>query len=147
MKLIPLTNSKLYAKVDDDDFLYLTKTKWAHKNGYAVTSGSSQIFMHRIILKTPKGLITDHKDHDRLNNQKANIRICTHAQNVMNRRTKPPSGFKGVCLQRGKWASHIKKDGKHIWLGLFSSKEEAAITYDKAAIKYFGEFAKLNFPI
>jgi len=40
----------------------------------------------------------------------------------------------------------IQNNGKDIYLGSFKSSEEAAIAYDNAAIRFFGEFAKLNFP-
>jgi len=32
-------------------------------------------------------------------------------------------------------------------LGYFESKIDAAQAYDRAAIKYFGTFARLNFPL
>ena len=44
-----------------------------------------------------------------------------------------------------KWTAQIKVDGKHIHLGYFQSEKEAAKAYDKAALKYFGEFANPNF--
>lgn len=60
------------------------------------------------------------------------------------------SGFKGVYLHRGKgpncWYAQIRAHGRKIHVGAFLTPEEAARAYDEAAIKYHGEFARLNFP-
>lgn len=74
--------------VDDEDFEYLNQWKWtAHRigNDWYATRGEKKkiIYMHREILRTPKGMLTDHIDMDGLNNQKKNLRICTHQQNKM----------------------------------------------------------------
>jgi hypothetical protein len=92
----------------------------------------------------------DHKDLDKSNNRINNLRESTRSQNMAN--VPPPknnkSGFKGVCWdkQHGKWRSKICVNYKYITLGVFASKEEAARAYDDAAVKHFGEFARLNLP-
>lgn len=101
--------------------------------------------MHREIMRTPLGMDTDHIDHDRLHNCKSNLRVCTHRENQGNRKIaiNNTSGFKGVSFYRPqkKWKAVISD----IYLGYFTTPEEAAQAYDKAAIDYYGEFAKLNF--
>jgi hypothetical protein len=54
--------------------------------------------------------------------------------------------FKGVTKDKTteKYRADIKIDGKCKYLGSFSSENNAAIAYNNAAIKYFGEFASLN---
>ena len=47
---------------------------------------------------------------------------------------------------KNKWMARIQVDGKRLFLGYFKFPKEAAKTYDIAAKKYFGEFARLNFP-
>ena len=64
---------------------------------------------------------------------------------------KTSSKYKGVCFDNAKrypkrpWLSSIYHK-KTIFIGHFSTEEEAAKAYDKAAYKIAGEFAKLNFP-
>ena len=104
--------------------------------------------MHRVVVKTTKGMDTDHIDGDGLNNQRDNLRVCTHSQNIMNRgiQKNSTSGFKGITWNKlgRKWQSQIKVNGKYIYLGIFISKLEAYKAYCKACVKYHGEFSNLN---
>jgi hypothetical protein len=69
--------------------------------------------------------------------------------------SKSTSGFKGICFKRnvgkwvpigGIWTGRISIDGKRKHLGYFSTPEEAARAYDKAALEHFGPGCYLNFP-
>lgn len=104
--------------------------------------------MHRLIMNTPIGLTVDHIDHDGLNNQKTNLRNCTMKENSMNKSKNKgfSTKYKGVYVFRNKFAVNIRVDDKIIFLGVFDNAVDGAREYDKAAIKYFGEFAHLNFP-
>ena len=106
--------------------------------------------LHRAIMEAPPGLLVDHKNGDTWDNRRANLRLATHAENTQNRRktkSKTSSQFIGVYLEKrsGRWAAKIKHRERCIWLGRFKSETEAAKAYDKAARKYRGEFARLNF--
>lgn len=105
--------------------------------------------MHTVINNTPEGYATDHKDHDTLNNQCYNLRTATQSQNNCNqgKRKDNLSGYKGVSWHKStkQWRATIRGNGKYIHLGSFANAEDAAREYDKAAIKYFGEFAFTNF--
>jgi hypothetical protein len=70
------------------------------------------------------------------------LRICSRAENAFNRvkRFDNKSGFKGVARKNQSWQAKIQ----NLYLGLYPSKKEAALAYNKAAIKIFGEFAHLN---
>jgi hypothetical protein len=105
--------------------------------------------MHRVIMKTPEEMDTDHINHDQLDNRRENLRICTRSENKRNSvayKTNT-SGFKGVTFSRhtNKWQAQIKVGDLEKYLGYFSKLEAAAHAYDDAAKKYYGDFAKLNF--
>jgi hypothetical protein len=105
-------------------------------------------YLHRMITKAPKGAECDHINGDCTDNRKSNLRVCSRSNNAANgiRYSNNKSGFRGVSwYKRGKcWESKIKVNYKTIYLGRFHTKEEAADTYNIAAVKYFGEFARLN---
>jgi hypothetical protein len=173
MREIQLTQGQ-FALVDDEDYDYLMQWKWyavkCTHTWYAFRSidcnGSRRRFpMHRDILNTPKGMETDHIDHNGLNNQRSNIRICTKNENQRNKQSRGKSRFVGVCWSvcvakrysktekrikiytyEGKWVAHILANGKPIHLGYYEKEEDAAKAYDRAALKYHGAFANLNFP-
>ena len=68
----------------------------------------------------------------------------------MKKRTKRKytSIYKGVCFdkERRKWVVSIYIDNKCRKIGRFKNEIDAARAYDEAAKKYFGEYARLNFP-
>lgn len=156
MKTIPLTQGKV-AFVDDADYDRVMTLKWfarkTKNSWYAchTTHPARQcVYMHRFILESPTGTKTDHRDGNRLNNQRDNIRICTTRQNSQSYQ-KPYAGrkspFRGVHVEKaGKWRARIKANGKEIHIGTFVTTEAAARAYDREARRYFGEWAQLNFP-
>jgi len=156
-KLIALTKGQS-AIVDDADFAWLSQWKWyaqvnASGGFYAARKDSSRalIYMHRLINRTPDGLVTDHKDGDGLNNRRANLRTASQVQNMMNRRGKKrgTSKFKGVYLSTGTnkskvWAASIRIAGKPKFLGRFATEQDAAAAYAAAANIHFGEFSNIQ---
>jgi hypothetical protein len=154
VRRIPLTRGK-FALVDADDYYRLVKFKWTASSktftSYAcgVVAGR-KIKMHRFIMDAPAHLLVDHIDHDGLNNTKANLRLCTPAQNTYNIRSLPggTSKYKGVHWHKKgkKWNAIIKLNGKQYNIGFFADEIEAAKAYDKKAAQLQGEFACLNFP-
>ncbi len=136
--------------VDDEDFAMLSKYHWYYDiHGYARCSTPHKMYMHRLIMGHPEKLEVDHKDHNKLNNQKSNLRVCTSRQNRFNgsaTRSDNKSGFRGVCWDapRKKWKVQIVIDGRNRHKGRFASKEEAAQVYNDLAILHYGEFAHLN---
>lgn len=159
IKRIKLTRGQ-FALVDDADYDWLNQWKWyAHKSRgvfYAVRMLSQkcgkhiEIRMHRLILGLEHGdkREGDHRNHNTLDNQQVNLRICTHQQNTFNQKSPSSSSqFKGVSWHKAhkKWQAYIKTNGKIKYLGIFKAERDAALVYDTAAIREFGEFAYLNF--
>jgi len=145
--------------VDDDVFEWASKRRWSvsagggYAHGYSCKSGTIET-LHRVIMGLPKGdgLQVDHINGDPLDNRRSNLRIATHLQNHQNMKKYGHgrfqigrSRFKGVNWEPKGWKASITSKGQLINLGHFKTEEEAARAYDEAAIKYFGEFGKLNF--
>ena len=159
VKQIPLTQGK-FAIVDDADCQWLNQFKWCAYKGnstyYAIRGDGKRntIRMHREILNSPKGLCTDHRNGNGLDNRRKNLRVCTNAENLQNqtKRARCTSKYKGVTTysvvkhRKRPWLAQITFNNKHINIGYFASEESAARAYDIAAKKYHGEFARLNFP-
>jgi AP2 domain-containing protein/HNH endonuclease len=104
--------------------------------------------LHRLIMNAPADKEVDHINGDTLDNRRCNLRICSHKENLRNQKLpkNSKSGYKGVTWYKRikKWRSHIRLNKKQIHLGYFDDIKLAANAYNEAAIKYFGEFAKLN---
>jgi hypothetical protein len=150
---IPLGAGRV-AIVDAADFEWLNQYKWrAFGKGdglYAVGRvGGKVVFMHRLIMDPPAGMMVDHINGNEQDNRRCNLRICTPAQNARNSRKKGgASRFKGAYWYASlrKWVAKICHNGKTTHLGWFDNEIDAASAYDRAARRLFGEFACLNFP-
>jgi len=163
MKLIQLTKGK-FTMVDDEDFEELNKVKWhCDSVGYAsrrlpmaLGEKGKLIRMHRYIMNPPKDMQVDHIDRNKLNNQRANLRICTSAENQRNMMSSKSRGasskYKGVCVAKRIWngkvrtyfTANIRFNRKTFHLGYFKDETLAALAYNEAAIRFHGEFAALN---
>ena len=153
---IPLTQGQV-ALVDAADFEWLNQWKWSvsrqgRDKWRAVRWDGSQIrravLMHRMITAAAPGQTVDHINGDPLDNRRANLRIATQAEQNMNRRpslSAKSSRFKGVCWHKGgkRWMAIFRR----VYLGLYDREEDAALAYDRAALAFSPEFARLNFPI
>jgi len=157
MATIKLTQGE-EALVDDEDFEKLNQYSWHlhrfKKKGYKwmasrIGVNDEEILMHREIMQCPSTHVVDHINGDNLDNRKANLRVCTNAENCRNRRGPRKgnlSGYKGVSWSHGKWHAVVMKNGKQYSFGYFNDPKEAAIARDQAAVRLHGEFASLNFP-
>jgi hypothetical protein len=164
MKSISITQG-YSVLVDDDKYEWLSSFKWyacRKRNGdgsviYAtrdifIDRKRIKISMHRQIMDLVKGdgKIVDHINQNTLDNRSCNLRIVSHSLNQYNckKKSNNTSGYRGVTWheQRNKWMAQIVINKRHLYLGIFKEKENAAIAYDKAAIKHYNSDAILNFP-
>ena len=147
---IPLSRGKV-AIVDERRYLALIHLNWHITNsGYAARwENGNLILMHRDIHGTPESMNTDHINRNKLDNRDANLRSCTQAENMRNvsRHSDSTAPYKGISLMQGssKWKAKINVDGSSQHLGTFQTPEDAAVAYDKAAVRHYGKFACINF--
>jgi hypothetical protein len=114
------------------------------RNDYS-THPKTTVMLHRFVMSvTDPTIEVDHEDHNGLNCQRYNLRLCTHTQNQGNRRKQTSSSqFKGVYWNKAKkkWQAGIQINGKSKHLGYFAVEQDAGLAYANAAKKVFGAFA------
>lgn len=162
MRHIKLSQGKV-ARVSPADFEALNKYTWhcykstngkyyaARNNPRKHKDGKYLIKMHRQVLGLKKHdkKTVDHINGDTLDNRRSNLRVATNQQNCFNRgpQSNNSSGYKGVYKhsQYDKWVAQIKKGDTRVHLGVYSTAQDAARAYDRAAIELHGEHGRLNF--
>jgi hypothetical protein len=143
---------------DEEDAALVSKYSWSRYQRkhtiYAKTSvwnpntkKRDTLYLHRVLMDASPEVFIDHKDGNGLNCRRGNLRAASRSNNAHN--SKPRKGsspYKGVhwtkCFRR--WDSQITFSGTRIHVGSFKTDREAAIAYNIAALKYHGEFARLN---
>lgn len=137
--------------IQDQDLV--CRYRWSlHSAGYAQTNiNGKSVLMHRLILGIVDNpdIEADHKFHNKLDNRRSKIRVCTHSENRRNSRKLKESSqsqYKGVYRDQNKWHAQIMIDDRVMNLGRFRSPITAGRIYDQAALKTFKDFAYLNFP-
>jgi hypothetical protein len=138
---------------DKRDQKLISQYHWyLHSKGYAVAfQDGKQILMHRLIMKVldKPEIETDHRFHNRLDNRRSKIRVCSHSQNRRNSRklkVSAQSQYKGVYRDNNKYHAQIMIDNQVVNLGRYRSQITAGRIYDQAAKETFKDFAFLNFP-
>ena len=162
MKELKLPCGK-YTLLDDEDYEKYKSYAWRIAGpGYVARNevitrkgirNQNSIILHREIMGLVKhdGLQVDHKNGNKLDNRKVNLRVCSHANNQKNM-NKPKilgltSKYKGVASTRSKkfpWRARIQLNGVQILIGTFKTEIGAATAYNLMAILCFGEYANLN---
>lgn len=148
---VPLADGG-FAVVDEEDVCRVDQCPWYRsrskggRRDYALTrrqEGGRQIttWMHRHLfgLGPHDRVQVDHRNHDGLDNRRANLRLATPAQNSANRRTGrgKASAYKGVFPRSGRWTAIFSSNafgvGASISLGSYGAEEEAAFAFRVAA--------------
>ena len=162
MKRIPLSKTSATAIVDDKDFRRISQCTWWINSGYP-TSGYYEgtrktgrkwicVRMHTLLFLPNPGFCVDHRNGNKLDNRRANLRFASNQENCQNMRqaarksSRSSSTYKGVSWdkERRLWKAHITVSYRYIHLGRFTDERDAARAYNAAATKYFGEFACPN---
>jgi len=147
------TNNEFYFDIEDYDII--KNYHWAEKGdeGYIVTkvwnnNQPSTVFMHRLIMQENGFDIStsdvDHKNHKTYDNQKSNLRVCKHHQNITASRTysNNTSGRKGVSWDktRNKWIVSITYNKKTYHIGRFENFDDAVKAREEAEKIYHKDF-------
>lgn len=133
----------------------VSKHKWrVNSAGYVYTRFKNSegvwvsLVLHRFLMGLEKGdpLHCDHRNRNKLDNRDENLRVCTHGENMLNRKSQrgSQSKYKGVSLKGNKFQAVIRHKGQNKYLGLFGKEEDAALAYNNAAKELHGDFAFLN---
>jgi hypothetical protein len=148
-----------FVVMDDQDYDFYSQWTWhVDKRGYVVRNvwivenGKRKcitIQLHVEINQTPKGVDTDHKNRDRLDCRRDNLRKSTDKESARNQGKKSKKNkYKGVYTQpwSGRFVVMCSIHKKNECWGTYDTEEFAAHVYDYVTNKYHGEFAYLNFP-
>lgn len=137
-----------YIKIKDFTWiLYKTKDKnpMAVYSSLRIGKNKKRVALQNIILNPKKGFVVDHIDGNPLNNKRSNLRVCTQANNLLNKKLykNNKSGHKGIYFNKKrntyrvllyyKRVRHVKEE-KNLC--------EAIELRKKWEIKYFGKYAR-----
>lgn len=112
------------------------------KDGYAVaTINRKAVSFHIFLLGRKEGLEIDHKNRDKLDNRRSNLRFVSHLVNMRNTKL-TKSKTVGVSQRYGHYVASIHIDCKTKHLGCFDTEEEAIQARKQAEFFYWGKQAK-----
>ena len=163
------THGTFEVLLDDEDYEWVSKYKWSllkdrsrKREAFYVGRNLRQpdgkrkrILLHREIMNTPRGLVTDHLNGNGLDNRRANLSVCTDMENQQRKRSHIDSTSKFVGVQRSKpgsknhkkiWLADCMRNRKRLYRKYFYTEEEAAYHRDLFMVKQFGMDVELNFP-
>jgi hypothetical protein len=143
-----------YAIIDVGDLEKCKPYKWRISAKYVLGSKgarNSNTLLHHLVCGTKhvRGVLyIDHRNSNPLDNRRDNLRPCTNSENACNRgkASNNVSGYKGVHWRARpkRWEAEIGHKRIKYRLGMFKTKEEAALAYNKKALELHGEFAYQN---
>lgn len=143
--------------IDEEDYIRLKDYSfyaWStprhngiYINCYAPDNKKDSLRLQRLIMGAQKGQIVDHINGNPLDNRRRNLRITNYTgnnQNATKRKDGITSKYKGVSTYGNRWKAQIQYNKKKKHIGYYNTELEAAIAYNEAAVKYHGEYAKVN---
>lgn len=144
------SNDGIHFLVSIQNAALISRYTWClAKDGYLVTRINKVLYkLHHMIMGKKLDVVVDHINGNKLDNRRCNLRIADYSQNACNSniRKHNTSGFKGVCWNKaiGKWQGNIQFRGKSHHLGVYGTKDAAALAYNVAAKKNHGRYACIN---
>lgn len=149
------TYQEIDVLVDDEDADWICQYRWrVEKNGYVVRGMRNKegryylLRLHRQIMKRHgllkykdffENLEVDHINHNKLDNRKVNLRVCTPGENKRNRSSKN-GDLRGIQLTKRGFRVTIYVEGKAIYIGTFPNLKLAKHYYNLAGSQLHGEF-------
>lgn len=137
--------------IDRADEDIVRQYKWSvvkDEKGILTVTTSKGLALHTLLMNTPENMEVDHRDLNRLNNRRSNLRICTHQQNQCNQplQKNNTSGVTGVSYYapRNKYRARIKVWQHDIHLGYYSTFDEAVMARNVGMGCMFGEYGIYN---
>jgi len=139
-----LGNHIIDTLIDKEDVEKVKKYKW-HYYGKYIDRADRKIDLHRYLMNPPSKYVVDHINHNKLDNRKDNLRICTVAENTWHHEKYKTntSGKTGVYAEKGLWRARIRKNNKIINLGTYKDKEKAICVRMEAEIKLYDSYKPL----
>jgi len=142
---------EVMASAEDEALLmgagwYISPSGYLTRRVRGASRDANKEFLHRLVVGATSGEMVDHINGDKLDNRRENLRKCSHADNMKNRKAhrNNGSGFKGVYPDRKKWRAKITVNGKVHRLGTFENPAEAHAAYCLAAKELHKEYARLS---
>jgi hypothetical protein len=137
-----------WALIDAEDYPLVCGYRWGiNASGYVIATQTTQVvksavWMHRLVLMVGPSKIVDHRDHNKLDNRKKNLRPCSAAQNTWNQKlsSRNTSGIKGVSFVNRKWRGTVEAVGV-LHFKDFAIKEDAGAWVRAKREEVHGEFA------
>lgn len=139
---VKCSNGSFY--ISECDLEKVMKYKWyiSKTNGYVRRTTNDKTYLHRFLMEAKDGEKVDHKDRNKLNNTRENLRKCTSSENCCNRTKKNP-----IWKSKQGWQFSIYKDGKSYYFGSYLNKEDAMLMYNRKIKELHGEFAFSPFEV
>ena len=122
------------------------KIRLDKSNGYyRIYFDKKYQYLHRFIIGAKKGEIVDHKDRNKLNNSRDNLRIVSYSLNSYNKEIKNKNG-RGIYFDKSgkRYRACISHNNKTLKLGSFKNIIDAKIAYNKKAKELHGVNAYIH---
>ena len=133
--------------LDKDVYEKYYKTLYLRKHKEYITvkvyTGKQETLARLIMNVSDSQKFVDHINGNTLDNRRANLRVVTHQENMMNKSEykNNSSGVKGVNKNsQGLWVARIQVGGKRIFLGSSTNKDKMVKLRLEAERKYFGKY-------